>query len=431
MKLNYKRTILVGFAFFLISAFWQAYDAIVPKILTNLFDMDQASSGFIMSLDNILAVFLLPIFGAFSDKVKTPLGKRTPFILIGTLCAAAAFVGLGFISSPNLLWLFILVLLLTLLSMAIFRSPAVALMPDVTIKPLRSKGNAVINLMGTAGGIIVLVLGKLFKTGEVGKTNYLSYIFAVCGLMLVGLIVFLLTVKEPLWVKEMEQESEKYGIDKIATAEADNSPKRKLSRSELTSLFLILASVALWYIGYNAVTSKYSVYCQEVLKVDFNTTLIVAQAAAIVSYIPVGIISSKIGRKKSILAGIVMLTAAFTAAIFITNVKSEMQMYPVFILAGIGWATINVNSFPMVVELAKGGDVGKYTGYYYTASMSAQIVTPILSGLLIEKIGWNVFFPYAAIFTTLSFITMFFVKHGDSRPETRDALEAFADSDAD
>ena len=428
MKLNYKRTILVGFAFFLISAFWQAYDAIVPKILTNLFEMDQASSGFIMSLDNILAVFLLPIFGSLSDKVSTPFGKRTPFIFCGTICAVLAFIGLGFISSPKLLWLFIVILLLTLLSMATFRSPAVALMPDVTIKPLRSKGNAVINLMGTAGGILVLVLGIVFKTGEVGKTNYLAYIFTVCGVMLAGLVVFLFTVKEPLWVKDMESESAKFGIDESVDNEAD-TPKRKLSRDEVISLLLILASVALWYIGYNAVTSKYSVYCQEVLKVDFNTTLIVAQAAAIVSYIPVGIISSKIGRKKSILSGVVMLTVAFTIAIFLTKVTSEMQMYPVFILAGIGWATINVNSFPMVVELAKGGDVGKYTGYYYTASMSAQIVTPILSGILIEAIGWGVFFPYAAIFTTLSFVTMFFVKHGDSKPEAKGALESLAGAD--
>ena len=429
MKLNYKRTILVGFAFFLISAFWQAYDAIVPKILTNLFEMDQASSGFIMSLDNILAVFLLPLFGSISDKVKTPFGKRTPFIFFGTVCAVIAFIGLGFISSPKLLWLFITVLLITLLSMATFRSPAVALMPDVTIKPLRSKGNAIINLMGTAGGIIVLVLGIVFKTGAVGKTNYLAYILTVCGVMLAGLLVFLFTVKEPLWAKDMEEESKKYGIDESAPTDDNNAPKRTLSRAELTSLLLILASVALWYIGYNAVTSKYSVYCQEVLKVDFNTTLIIAQAAAIVSYIPVGIISSKIGRKKSILAGIVMLTVAFTVAIFLTNVKTEAQMYPIFILAGIGWATINVNSFPMVVELAKGGDVGKYTGYYYTASMSAQIVTPILSGILIEAISWKVFFPYAAIFTTLSFITMSFVKHGDSRPEKQGALESLAGTD--
>ena len=429
MKLNYKRTILVGFAFFLISAFWGAYDAIVPKILTNLYHMKQSMSGLIMSFDNILAVVMLPLFGAASDKVQSKWGKRTPFIFFGTCCAVAFFILLGTIQSVDLLWLFIVVLLLTLISMATFRSPAVALMPDVTLKPLRSKGNAIINLMGTAGGILVLVFGIIFKTGAEGKTNFLDYIIAVCALMLFGLIIFLLTVREPRWAAEMEAETERLGLnqEEAATAEVtkggEQQPqKRGLSFGEKCSLFLILASVALWYIGYNAVTSKYSVYAEQVLHVDFNTTLIVAQAAAIVSYIPVGIISSKVGRKKAILTGIVMLTTAFVIAIFLKNVSSEPMMFPIFALAGIGWATINVNSFPMVVELAKLGDTGKYTGYYYTASMSAQIVTPILSGFLIDRIGWDIFFPYAALFAALSFVTMLFVKHGDSKPEAKKSV---------
>ena len=429
MKLNYKRTILVGFAFFLISAFWGAYDAIVPKILTNLYHMKQSMSGLIMSFDNILAVVMLPLFGAASDKVQSKWGKRTPFIFFGTCCAVAFFILLGTIQSVDLLWLFIVVLLLTLISMATFRSPAVALMPDVTLKPLRSKGNAIINLMGTAGGILVLVFGIIFKTGAEGKTNFLDYIIAVCALMMFGLIIFLLTVREPRWAAEMEAETERLGLnqEEAATAEVtkggEQQPqKRGLSFGEKCSLFLILASVALWYIGYNAVTSKYSVYAEQVLHVDFNTTLIVAQAAAIVSYIPVGIISSKVGRKKAILTGIVMLTTAFVIAIFLKNVSSEPMMFPIFALAGIGWATINVNSFPMVVELAKLGDTGKYTGYYYTASMSAQIVTPILSGFLIDRIGWDIFFPYAALFAALSFVTMLFVKHGDSKPEAKKSV---------
>ena len=428
MKLNYKRTILVGFAFFLISAFWGAYDAIVPKILTNLFDMKQGVSGFIMSFDNILAVVMLPVFGALSDKVSTKWGRRTPFVFVGTCLAVIFFIVLGSIQSPNLLWLFIVVLLLTLVSMATFRSPTVALMPDVTVKPLRSKGNAIINLMGTAGGIIVLVLGIIFKTGAAGKTDFLAYVIAVCAVMVVGLVVFLVTVKEPLWVKQMEEDTVKYGIEESAPTE-DTAGKRKLTKDEMKSLILILASVALWYIGYNAVTSKYSVYAEQVLHVDFNTTLIVAQAAAIISYIPVGIVSSKVGRRKAILTGIVMLTSAFTIAIFLTKVSSELMMFPIFALAGIGWATINVNSFPMVVELAKVGDTGKYTGYYYTASMAAQIVTPVLSGILVDAVGWGIFFPYAAIFAALSFVTMFFVKHGDSKPEAKKSVLETLDVD--
>ena len=542
MKLNYKRTIFVGFAFFLICAFWQAYDAIVPLILTNYYGMQQDASGFVMSLDNILALFMLPLFGALSDKVATKWGKRTPFVFVGTVIAVVAFVCLTFVANPQLkrveqtevdvtyesaadlaattaelqvysiknadnkdiaeicgdqvdalallygadkipdqysaadkfrdatyklvkqaklnsddtledisarqlktvdklfeeiegatysitsenigsLIGFTAVLLLVLIAMATFRSPAVALMPDVTIKPLRSKGNAVINLLGTAGGIIVLVLGMVFATSKI-YMSYTGYVIAVCAVMVGGLITFLCTVKENKWAADMEAETKKYNI--VETSE-DNTEKRKLSRGELVSLFLILASVALWYIGYNSITSKYSVYATRELGFDYNLTLIIAQAAAIVSYIPVGIVSSKIGRKKAILAGIVMLTAAFALGHFVNPITPEFLMYPIFILAGIGWASINVNSFPMVVELARGGDVGKYTGYYYTASMAAQVVAPIFSGWLYELLGMrSVFFVFGAIFVALSFVTMLFVKHGDVKPERQGALESLA-----
>ncbi len=419
MKLNYKRTILVGFAFFLISAFWQAYDTIIPLILTNKFEMKQTWSGVIMSLDNIFAVFMLPFFGNLSDKANTKFGKRTPFIVVGTILAVIFFTLLGFV---NTLTVFILLLLGALISMAIFRSPAVALMPDVTVKPLRSKANAVINLMGTFGGILILLLGKVLKTSEEGKTDFHFYIIAVCAVMIVALVIFLLTVKEPLWVREMQEETERLGCDK-ETEEREVSGG-KLSKRQFVSLILILASVALWYIGYNAVTSKYSVYATKFLKVDYNTTLLIAQAAAIVSYIPVGLVASRIGRRKTILAGIIMLFSAFFGACFIREGTSALSMTLLFCLAGIGWATINVNSFPMVVELAKGSDVGKYTGYYYTASMAAQIVTPIASGALMDWIGYESLFPYAAAFVALAFLTMFFVRHGDAKPEAKVGIEA-------
>ena len=463
MKLNYKRVLLVGMAFFLISAFWQAYDAIVPLILTNHFGLPQSISGAVMSIDNILAVFMLPIFGALSDKINTKMGKRTPFILCGTIVAVVAFVGLTLIDNYQLAQViaagvpgleqgsmadaefaelvrkttveltvanplpfvgFIATLLVVLVAMATFRSPAVALMPDVTIKPLRSKANAIINLTGTAGGIIVLVLGMVFATSKNHYMQYTGYVVAVVSVMLVGLIVFLLTVREPKWAAEMEADSIRLGLEE-APAEDANAAKRKLSKPELISLLLILASVALWYIGYNSITSKYSVYATNVLGFDFNLTMIVAQAAAIVAYIPVGIVASKLGRRKTILAGVVMLASAFLIGHFIQPTTPAWIMYPIFSLAGIGWATINVNSFPMVVELARGGDVGKYTGYYYTASMSAQIVAPIVSGVLYDLIGMrNVFFLFGAIFVVFSFVTMFFVKHGDAKPAPKkSALE--------
>ena len=498
MRLNYKRTILVGFAFFLICAFWQAYDTIVPLILTNRFKMSQSWSGLIMALDNIFAVVLLPIFGNISDKASSRLGRRTPFILAGTVAAALFFSILGLVQS---LPVFIAVLLCTLLSMATFRSPAVALMPDVTVKPLRSKGNAIINLMGTAGGMIVLALATVFGTSEKGKTDFSAYMITVCGIMLIALGVFILTVRENKWAAEMESDTVRFNCD---AESAERTSAGRLSRSQFASLILILASVALWYTGYNAVTSKYSVYASDMLGVSYSTTLLLANAAAVVAYIPIGFLSSRLGRKKSILIGVVCLAAAFAGAGFLrwgpavpadgaitvsndsertaeftislsdseiggaygdlsfdegkcvislepgqsataSGLPADGVMYKIvesgklnvsvivmdvlFVLAGIGWATINVNSFPMVVELAKSGDVGKYTGFYYTASMAAQIVTPILSGVLMDGFGMRVLFPYAAVFSVLSFITMCFVRHGDSKPAPQGGLEAFADAD--
>ncbi len=510
MKLNYKRTILVGFAFFLISAFWQAYDATIPVILTNKFGMSQTWSGVIMALDNILAVFMLPLFGALSDKCLSRSGKRTPFIRIGTIVAIVALLGLSFVDDaqrvnlatvneidsvkgleiiyaeqgdqtlmtpegeqfvlqdiytmeeftqirsdyvdpetdespytnyvvparqayaaeitreqPKELIIFVALLFVLLVAMSTFRSPAVALMPDVTIKPLRSKANAVINLMGTAGGILVLVLGIVFATSAVRNQmmQYYTYYGCVAGIMAVALIIFLATVREPQWAKEMNEESLRLGIEEETE---DAGQKRTLSKGEKTSLLLILASIALWYMGYNAVTSKYAVYAGNILNMDYNTTLLLAQAAAIVAYLPAGIVASKIGRKKTILAGVVMLTVAFGAAGFLRAGSSVMLMNVLFALAGIGWATINVNSFPMVVEMCSGGDIGKYTGFYYTASMTAQIITPMFSGMLMDMdgIGMTVLFPYAAVFAGLAFATMVFVKHGDAKPETKKGLEA-------
>ena len=513
MKLNYKRTILVGFAFFLISAFWQAYDATIPVILTNKFGMSQTWSGVIMALDNILAVFMLPIFGALSDKCNTKHGKRTPFITFGTILAAVAILCLSFVDNAQLrnisdvstiddpaaleaiydaqadaelmtpegdtvilsqeftreefasitckitdpasgktitnpdytnyvaparqayaaqatqanpmpLILFVALLLVVLIAMATFRSPAVALMPDVTMKPLRSKANAIINLMGTAGGILVLVLGMVFATSAVQNAmmSYTVYYGVIAAIMLTALTIFLCTVKEPKWAAEMAADSVKYGIEEELPEDA--AEKRNLSGAEKRSLLLILASIALWYFGYNAVTSKYAVYAGNILDKDYNTTMLLAQAAAIVAYLPAGTVASKIGRKKTILAGIVMLTTAFTCAAFMRASSPTWMMNVMFALAGVAWATINVNSFPMVVEMCSGADIGKYTGFYYTASMSAQIATPMLSGLLMDTMGMTVLFPYAAVFVGLAFVTMFLVKHGDAKVAAKKGLEA-------
>ena len=414
-------------AFFLICMFWQAYDNTIPLVLTYKFKMSQTLSGGIMAIDNILALFMLPLFGRLSDKCNTKLGRRTPFILVGTIIAVALFALLPFIDS---LLYFVITLVAMLIAMAVFRSPAVALMPDITVKPLRSKANAVINLMGTIGGIIALLLGIVFATKEIKNmddaymhSNYYYYFISVASAMLISLVIYMLFVRENRFATDMQEQSRALGLDEEITSydsgdeEAGSAAQaagdRKLTKGELCSLLFLLASIFMWYMGYNAVTSKYSVYAADILHKDHNLTLMIAQAAGVVSFLPVGIIASKRGRKKTILAGVIMMVIAFGSMTFVTAETPMMVMNILFAIAGIGWASINVNSFPMVVELCTGSNTGLYTGYYYTASMAAQIVTPIFSGWLMDMLGLKILCPYAALFSAIAFFTMLPVRHGD------------------
>lgn len=622
MKLNYKRTFMVGLAFFLICVFWQAYDTLIAISLVNKFGLNQTWSGVIMALDNILALFMLPLFGALSDKADGKLfkrhGKRTPFIAIGTVLAVLCFFSLSVVDAQQLkliqnvsdtetistqLWdnnyevenpyygadkekaaqdltyfnteiprgtiqeiytdgiestddaerfkaislsndknaktvaspeaitiidpviynpyyhkttgvpagantqdyrarlstvigntgfsfvqiydmvygenageanvdlfeplvtaanngvkttftdtiaalrssyvhelttknssnliLFIIILLVLLIAMATFRSPAVALMPAVTVKPLRSKANAIINIMGVIGGSLVLGLGMVIGTGQASNAlmSYMPFIAICCAIMLVALLVFLLTVKEPRFCDEMEKLSAEHKLDEEP---AEKKTGGKMDRRKLGSFIFLMLSIAFWFMGYNAVTSKYSLYALNILQMDYNTTLLIAQIAALVAFFPAGMLATKIGRKKTIMGGIVLLTASFVAASFLTSDSSPLVMNILFIMAGVAWASINVNSLPMVVELATGADVGKYTGFYYTASMAAQTITPIFSGALMDNMPMQmrVLFPYAAIFVALSFVTMIFVRHGDSKPApVKNVLQSIGEAD--
>ena len=516
MKLNTKKIIFVAFAFLLISTFWQAYDNLIAKILINKFGLDQFWSGVVMALDNIFALFMLPLFGLLSDKTKSKWGRRTPYIFIGTIIAAIAFVGIGLIDQKqtnyikdntaiieeynsfkgendklvktwvlihdsmkqsvekteigeilaksdytnytdetelhiadrfgvkdrystylsNQVWdetkadmktfiLFILVLLVALIAMSIFRSPAVALMPDVTIKPLRSQANAIINLMGAVGGVLFLIISTVLRIGTNSYAPYLWVFVSVAAIMIISLSVFLLNVNEVELVKLKEADDLKFGItgleeelDKKAEDENINVDKDKRR-----SLLLILFSVLFWFMGYNAIISKLSDYAPTMLDMGFAEILLIANITAILAFIPIGILSAKIGRKKVVLFGVGLLTICFTSVIFVTP-ETNVLMYAVLGLTGIAWASINVNSYPMVVELSKGDDVGKYTGYYYAFSMGAQIITPILSGFLMTYTHFRraILFPYAALMTLIALVIFSFVKHGDIKAESKQSL---------
>lgn len=424
MKLDNKKTITVGFAFLAISAFWQLYDNIIPLILKYFFNIGDTLAGGIMALDNVFALILLPIFGAWSDRVNSRMGKRTPFILVGTVLSVVFMLLLPAAANRRSLAMFITVLLATLISMSIYRSPAVSLMPDVTPKPLRSKGNAIINLMGAIGVIMTLGFIMLF-VGD-GKTpNYEPVFISIAVVMTAALLIIVFMVDENKMRTERIETERSWGIEE--KDEADENGNFGITAPVKKSLILLLFSVAFWYMAYNAVTTAFSRYATEMWGMEggsFAGALMIASVGALVSFIPVGIISGKFGRKKVILFGVILLGASFfTGTLFL---HPNFAVNIIFFLVGVAWASINVNSYPMVVEMCRGSDIGRFTGMYYTFSMAAQVLTPILSGWFLENIGYRTLFPYAVVFCVLAFLTMLGVKHGDSKPTPyKEKLESF------
>lgn len=618
LKLNYPQTIKVGFAFAIIMIFWTMYDFVVPLLLENAFGLSNTLRGLIMGLDNLLSLFLLPVFGKLSDKAHGKLvnkwGRRTPFILFGTIAAVvfmifvpvtaqkqlvrsdavrasyeqklnddafmserlnefctstkyydkvyveetakiskeqylairydnklvakSGFLGMGgttytydgkavtendtvetihgnklvkdiikgnsdyklYVATGMNAWiservneevvsskqgitslaLYMVVLLITLVAMAVFRSPAVALMPDVTPKPLRSQGNAMINLMGGIGGAIAFLIYTVALIFESLNTYAIIFGAVGCG-MIVLLVCFMLLVNEKKMVEgcrqiceefhvtdEDEEKEELQKIDEeiaelpnelicqteagenadgeaVAKAEApkkrlsftekmerrfnekykDLSPeerKAKLEKAKFTSFILILASIFMWFMGYNAVSSNLSVYCVKALNLKASVASIisgVSMGVSAIAFIPVGYLAAKIGRRKSIMIGFAMAVVSFILILAFV-LPNEKQIVPAvlfalfYLIAGFGLIIANVNTFPMVVELAKAEDCGKYTGFYYTATMSAQAITPFIAGLVMDGVGMKFLFLYSAICVFIAIVLMFFVRYGDS-----------------
>lgn len=431
MKLNYKRTFFVGLAFMSICAFWEMYDNVIPKMLERSFGMKETATGVVMALDNILALFLLPLIGAFSDRVNTRYGRRIPFIVAGTGLASVFIITMPIAEQIGNLYLFLVALGVVLVAMGLYRSPAVALMPDITPKPMRSKANAIINLMGTLGGAYTLVVIKTLYTEKEGSSN-MPVFLAVVAIMVGAVVLLVITIKERKLSFHYRPEGKE---QKEASSETESSGKKehtepKMPREVRRSFIFIMSSIFLWFFAYNAVKSAFSRYATHVWGLEegaFADPLMIALIAALISYIPIGIISTKLGRKKVILGGIILMSVSYFIGFQITSYSYFVNV--IFAFTGIGWAAINVNSYPMVVEMCKGADTGRYTGYYYTFSMASQAITPIVSGYLLEHVSYRTLFPYAVIFSLASLGTMLFVKHGDSRPEKKAVLENFDTED--
>ena len=539
LKLDYKKTIKVGFAFAIIQCFWVVYDYVIPLLIDNAFGLSNAMRGLIMGLDNLLALFMLPLFGKISDSCKSKYGRRTPFIVLGTLAAIVLMIFIPVTTASQLkeanvirndletrfiedaafrqekltefyddaesgenkyiskivfdelsgkiskeefvnlttddeagyfnrfakdgmnryindqvynqvtkqhsvrLVFFILVLFLVLVAMGTYRSPAVALMPDVTPKPLRSQANAIINLAGGVGGAIATIT---YMVGFlINENGYVGIYIANALSMGILLLCFIKLVNEPKMVDECRRICEEYGItdeddeavdlreqeaedgvtaDKAADEAVLSAEKQKLKKSKTISFLLILASIFMWFMGYNAVSSNLSIYIVNVLGcTPFIGTVVSAASMAVsaVAFIPVGMLAVKIGRKKSIMLGLLFATVSFVCVfLFIKpqwGVSVKAIMFALFyLISGFGLIVVNVNTFPMVVELSSAKDVGKYTGYYYMATMSAQAITPYIGGLFMDHLSNRSLFAYSAGCVIISIVLMALVKHGDSKP---------------
>lgn len=558
LSLNYPKTIKVGLAFAIIMVFWSAYDFVIPLLLENAYGLSNSMRGLIMGLDNLLALFMLPLFGKISDKTKTKWGRRTPYIVLGTIVSVLLmifvpvtansslkegmalrekitvtstegylytdhtgtvytsddiytmlynegktnsdfsdhkylenndittlekylevannrtevnedgktvltanykkFVNTGInnyastqvyekVTKSNMgsLVIYMIILLFVLIAMATFRSPAVALMPDVTPKPLRSQANAMINLVGGLGAGIAFLIYTI--TFMFNPTGYIAIFIAVAASMTTLLGLFLWLVKEPKLVKECEAQCIEFGItdneveeEKLDTAGdvivlSDEDIKKK-KKALLTSFLLILASIFMWFMGYNAVSSNLSIFMTKTLNLSPGISGVVtgiSMAISAIAFIPVGMLAVKIGRKKSIIIGFILAILAFLLIfVFASNAApASMYLFIIFyLIAGFGLIIANVNTFPMVVELSTSGEVGKYTGFYYTATMSAQAITPFLAGVFMDKLGTKFLFIYSTVCVIIAIALMFFVKHGDSKaPPVKSKMEYLASDD--
>lgn len=414
-SLDWRRTLLVTLPFAGALAFWQSYDGIIPLILRDTFHVGDTLAGAIMALDNVCALFLLPLFGSISDRCHSRLGRRTPFIIIGSLLAALLIPLLAVADQLVNLPMFFCVLCLLLIVLSSYRSPCVALMPDVTPRPIRAKADAFNSLMAAAAGIVVLVSISL-TVPDVEHPSYLPVFLIVSGLIVLCTAVFALFFREKKAVDEMHRESIAMRIPVEEIDASEEGGKEKESDPIVRkSLVAILLCVFFYFMASNAVTSAFSKYASQVWGAgggSFANFQLVATLVTLISYMPMAALSCRIGRKITTYIGIGLMCLG-GLCIFLTQGYSPM-VYVWVSISGIGMGTVATTIYPMIMEVASERTTGRYTGYYYTASMSAQIITPILSGAVMEFIGYRYLYLYAIACAILAALPLFFVKKGNT-----------------
>lgn len=405
MKLNYKKTFILGFGFFAITLCASLYDSFVPVFLHKFIDKAWLI-GFLMTMDNYIGLVLQPFVGMLSDRTHTKFGRRMPFILI-CMPLAAIFVCI----IPNHLGLVSLIIVAVLynLIMSTFRSPTVALMPDITPPPLRSKANGVINLMGGVGAVVAFFAGsKLYAVNPA----YPFYMAAV--LLLISVTVLYFNIKEKRDALDYTEEKEEAAPgEKIKIRSA--AQLLALIKS-MKNVLLLLTAIFFWFIAYNSVSSFFTLYGKEFLHIAPEAAtgkLTFFSLSMLAAALPAGILGTKIGKKKTIILGLILIILVFVA-VFFTNDINVIGF--LFIPGGIGWALININSYPFVVSMTKSTNIGAYTGLYYLFSSLAAIASPPLIGLLIDTLGYGILFKYSVAGFILAFVFILFVKTPKEEP---------------
>ena len=451
LKLNIKRTFIIGFAFFGILMLWQVYNTYCPLFLTKIFeeqygktDLDcQYIVGVLMALDNLFALFMLPLFGSLSDKTNSKFGKRMPYILIGTVASAIVFPLIVVMYIKGSLVGVIIMMCLTLIFMQMYRNPAVALMPDITPKPLRSKANAIINVVGYVGAILAGAIAMIFPFKSYESSWMLLIPFIICCVAMIATIaVLFIKVKENKIAVEMQDDMKRgEELSELEEKVVENGP---ISKKNLISLIIMVAAVFLWFASFNSVETFWSTYGERFLNIkNYSLFTIVLTVASLISFVPAALVSEKIGRKWTIVIGLGIIVIGMMLITFvkpgiplpqeivngevIIYNKTPFMLYICFALCGIGWAFVNCCSYPMFVELAGGNNVGKFTGLYYAASMLAQSLTPVVAGLVILKAQkWEVLFVYATIVMAAALIVFMFVNNVKTKNvKIKKGLEAF------
>ncbi|ASI99821.1 SLC45 family MFS transporter [Thermococcus celer] len=440
MEFKYSRIFILGFGFFGISIIWALYNAYIPIFLQDTFHLSKTVTGFIMTIDNLFAVLLLPFLGALSDMTRTRLGRRKPYILLGAPSAAIMFALIPVSRAHENLALFMGTIIFMNFFMALFRSPVIAFMPDITPSEKRSQANGIINFMGGLGALLAYFGGKVLY-----DINYAYPFYLGAAVMLLANLLVVLFVPEP---EEYRVPGEKVKIKKLLSETSHKSfgelkeNLKDVFASHERSLLAILLAIFFWFIAFNSLETFFTSYAKYHLGIEESTGAFMLGTFSLsfmIFAIPAGFIGARLGRRRTITLGLMLVVVILIGAYLVGESQKPgsssltdpvvMTFMGLFFVGGLGWAMVNVNSLPMVVDMTTEEKLGGYTGLYYFFSQAANLVAPPLAGAFLDLIGYRTLLPFAVTFFILAAIAMQFVRRGDVVRYRGDALDYVPDMD--